>query len=84
MYASPCSPTRIWKKSPRTRLPFWPPISVWLLPRWMKCPLARIGAVNVGLAACPFSVWVKNTLQSQTVAGGVGLEAGQESGPFDG
>src|SRR5439155_22683452 len=46
-----------------------------MLPRWIKCSLARIGAVKVGVAACPFSVCTIHRLQSQEV---------QESGPLEG
>src|SRR2546426_2185052 len=48
---------------------------VYMLPRWIKCSLARIGAVKVGVAACPFSVCTIHRLQSQAV---------QESGPLEG
>src|SRR5437660_11183767 len=48
---------------------------VFMLPRWIKCSLARIGAVKVGAAACPFSVCTIHRLQSQAV---------QESGPLEG
>src|SRR5436305_14599397 len=50
-------------------------MSVFMLPRWIKCSLARIGAVKVGVAACPFNVCTIHSLQSQ---------AAQESGPPDG
>src|SRR5947208_10581855 len=82
--ASPWRPIRIWKKSPSVRSPFWPPMRVNMLPRWTKCSLARIGAVNVGGLPWPFSVWAMYMLQSQTdaPAGGVDDPSGQESGPF--
>src|SRR2546430_14720234 len=48
---------------------------VYMLPRWIKCSLARVGAVMVGVAACPFSVCTIHRLQSQAV---------QESGPLEG
>src|SRR6266567_1738489 len=48
---------------------------VYMLPRWLKCSLARIGAVKVGVAACPFKVCTIHRLQSQPV---------QESGPLEG
>src|ERR1051326_6061100 len=47
---------------------------VFMVPRWMKCSLASIGAVNVGVAACPFNVCTIQRLQSQP---------SQESGPLD-
>src|SRR5437867_12917532 len=50
-------------------------MSVNMLPRWIKCSLARIGAVKVGVAACPFNVCTIHRLQSQAV---------QESGPLEG
>src|SRR5437773_1106055 len=48
---------------------------VLMVPRWLKCSLARIGAVKVGLAVCPFNVCTIHRLQSQPV---------QESGPLEG
>src|SRR5260370_30310324 len=48
---------------------------VYMLPRWIKCSLVRIGAVKVGVAACPFNVCTIHRLQSQAV---------QESGPLEG
>src|SRR5438552_18669513 len=48
---------------------------VYMLPRWIKCSLARIGAVKVGVAACPFNVCTIHRLQSQPV---------QESGSLEG
>src|SRR5437016_13223518 len=48
---------------------------VFMVRRWIKCSLARIGAVKVGAAACPFSVCTIHRLQSQAV---------QESGPLEG
>src|SRR2546430_17027437 len=48
---------------------------VYMLPRWIKCSLARIGAVKVGVAACPFNVCTIQRLQSQPM---------QESGPSEG
>src|SRR6266852_3423730 len=46
-----------------------------MLPRWIKCSLAWIGAVKVGTAACPFNVCTIHRLQRQVV---------HESGPFEG
>src|SRR5438045_9576989 len=48
---------------------------VFMLPRWIKCSLARIGAVKLGVAACPFNVCTIHRLQSQ---------ATHESGPLEG
>src|SRR5947207_14838563 len=48
---------------------------VFMVPRWIKCSLARIGAVKVEVAACPFNVCTIQRLQSQPV---------QESGPLEG
>src|ERR1700751_1370034 len=49
-------------------------MKVYMLPRWIKCSLARIGAVKVGGAACTFNVCTIHKLQSQA----------QESGPLEG
>src|SRR5258708_12454719 len=48
---------------------------VYMLPRWIKCSLARIGTLKVGVAACPFNVCTIHKLQSHPV---------QESGPLEG
>src|SRR5438270_11707668 len=50
-------------------------MSVFIVPRWIKCSLARIGAVKVGAAACPFNVCTIHRLQSQLL---------EESGPLEG
>src|SRR6476660_6713814 len=63
-------------KSPSVRSPACPPMSVFMLPRWIKCWLAWIGAVNVGVASWPFNVCAIQTLQSQV--------APHESGPAEG
>jgi len=34
-----------------------------MVPLWMECSPARIGAVNEGDVACPFSVWTTYRLQ---------------------
>src|SRR5437588_7378378 len=64
MFASPWLPIRTCRKSPRVRSPHWPPITVWIEPRWTKCSLASVGAVKVGAALFAFADWTSQRLQS--------------------
>src|SRR5438132_11173055 len=64
MFASPWLPIRICKKSPSVRSPHWPPITVWIEPRWTKCSLASVGAAKVGAALFALADWPSHRLQS--------------------
>src|SRR5713101_5328918 len=70
MFASPWAPIRICRKSPRVRSPHWPPITVWIEPRWTKCSLASVGGVKVGDALFAFADWARKRLQSPRTESG--------------